>query len=155
MKQESIHPPNSNTFSVSFQQKSAGLSLVITSSAALYFIARVWPMRSAALTTGTLPAGYGSLVLITLALIIIAQIVLQTVLAIGAGSTETATATEQMAALKAKRNAYFVLVASMVAVVATIFIETMTLFDTANLAILGLTLAEIVQIASQLLYGRQ
>ena len=60
-----------------------------------------------------------------------------------------------MAALKAKRNAYFVLVASMVAVVATIFIETMTLFDTANLAILGLTLAEIVQIASQLLYGRQ
>ena len=155
MKQESIHPPNSNTFNASFQQKSAGLSLAITSSAAMYFVARAWPMRSAALTTDTLPAGYGSLVLITLALIIIAQIVLQTVLAIGAGSAETATATEQMAALKAKRNAYFVLAASMVAIVATIFIETMTLFDTANLAILGLTLAEIVQIASQLLYGRQ
>ncbi|MGB7874994.1 MAG: hypothetical protein WBL25_11475 [Anaerolineales bacterium] len=155
MKQESIHPPNSNTFSVSFQQKSAGLSLVITSSAALYFIVRVLPMRSAALTTGTLPAGYGSLVLITLALIIIAQIVLQTVLAIGAGSAETATAAEQIAALKARGNAYFVLVAGMVAAIASIFVETLTLFDTANLAILDLALAEIVLLASQLLYGRQ
>lgn len=155
MKQESIHPPNSNAFNASFQLKSAGLSLVITSSAALYFIARVWPMRSAALTTGNLPAGYGNLVLITLALIIIAQIVLQTVLAIGAGSAETATATEQMVALKARRNAYFVLAASMVTVIASIFIETLSLFDTANLAILGLALAEIVQIVSQLLYGRK
>ncbi len=155
MKQEEIHPPNSTAFNASFQQKSAGMSLVIISSAALYFVARVWPMRSAAMISGTLPAGYGSLVLITLALIIVAQIVLQTVLAIGTGSIETATAVEQIAALRARRNAYFVLVASMLAAVASIFIETLTLFDTANLAILGLALAEIVLLSSQLLYGRK
>ena len=55
----------------------------------------------------------------------------------------------------ARRNAYFVLAASMLAVIASIFIETLTYFDTANLAILGLVMAEIVQIAFQLLYGQQ
>ncbi len=38
MNQETIKRSNSNLKSISFQQKSAGLSLVITSSAPLYFI---------------------------------------------------------------------------------------------------------------------
>lgn len=155
MKQETVNRTNSSTLNASFHQKSMGLSLVITSSAALYFIANVWPMRSAALAGDTLPAGYGGVALITLVLMVVAQIVLQTVLVIGAGSAEPATAAEQAAALKARRNAYFVLVAGMLAAVASVFLEALTPFDTANLIILGLALAEIVKFASQLLYGRQ
>lgn len=155
MKQETINRASGSSFNASFQQKSAGLSLVITSSAALYFIANIWPMRSAALTSDAIPAGYGSVALITLALMVVSQIVLQTVLAIGAGSAAPATAPEKMAALKARRNAYFVLMVGTLASVGSIFLEALTPFDTANLAILGLALAEIVQFASQLFYGRQ
>jgi hypothetical protein len=155
MKQETMNRTHRNTFNASFQQKSTSLSLVITTSAAAYFVARAWPMRSAALVSDTIPAGYGGLVLTTLVLMVVAQIVLQTVLAIGAGSAEPATTAEQMAALKARRNGYFVLSAGMLTAVASIFVETMTTFDTASLAILGLALAEIVQLASQLFYGRQ
>ena len=155
MKQETNNHPNSNTLNATFRQKSAGLSLVITSSAALYFIARVWPMRSAAPASNTLPNGYGGVVLTTLALIIVTQIVLQTVLVIGAGSAAPANTAEQMAALKAWRNAYFVLSAGVLTVVASIFVPVLTLFGTASLAILGLVLAEIVQLASQLFYGQQ
>ena len=87
MKQETINRTNSNTFNASFQQKSTGLSLVITSSAAIYYFVNMWPMRPIDLANDVIPAGYGSLVLNTLALIIGIQIVLQIVLAIGAGST--------------------------------------------------------------------
>lgn len=155
MQQETMKRTDGNTFSPSFQQKSAGLSLVITGSAALYFIARAWPMRPAALAGDIIPAGYGGLVLTTLFLIIVAQIVLQTVLAVGAGSATPATAAAQVAALKARSNAYFVLVMGMLAAVASVFLNALTPFDTANLAILGLALAEIVKFASQLYFKRQ
>ena len=155
MKQETMNRVNGSSLSASFQQKSAGLSLVITSSAACYFIASIWPMRAAALSSDAIPAGYGSLALTTLALMVVAQIVLQTVLVIGAGSAAPATAPEKMAALKARRNAYFVLMVGMLATVGSIFVEALTPFDTASLAILGFALAEIVQFASQLFYGRQ
>lgn len=155
MNQETINRTNSNTFNASFSQKSTGLSLIITISAALYFIARLWPMRATALVSDTLPAGYGGLVLTTLTLLIVAQIVLQTVLVIGAGSAGAATAVEQVAALKARRNAYYVLMVTILSVVASVFVTALTPFDTANLAIMGFALAEIVQMASQLFYGRQ
>ena len=85
MKQETFKQTNHNTLNASFHQKSAGLSLVIISSAALYFVARAWPMRSAALSSNTLPVGYGGLVLTTLLLIIVGQIVLQARLLKGDG----------------------------------------------------------------------
>lgn len=155
MNQKTMNRTNNSTINASFQQKSIGLSLVITSSAVLYFIANVWPMRSAALAGDGIPAGYGGAALITLVMIVVAQIVLQTVLVIGAGSAEPATAVEQTAALKAKRNAYFVLVAGLLAAIGSTFLEALTPFDTATLAIVGLALAEIVKFASQLVYGRQ
>ncbi|MCB9133358.1 MAG: hypothetical protein H6647_20745 [Anaerolineales bacterium] len=142
------------TLNVTFQQKSTGLSLVIVLSAMLYYVVNMWPMRSTALATSTLPAGYGSLVLTTVALIVVAQIVLVTVLAIGAGSAAPPTEHEKMADLRAKRNAYFILVAGLMAAVVTVFLQELTPFCTANVAILAFAAAEIVRLASQLFYGR-
>ena len=96
MKQEIANRTENGLNNVSFQQKSTGLSLVITSSATLYFIARAWPMRATAVASDAIPAGYGGLVITTVILIIVAQIVLQTVLAIGQGNVEpTGTPTSQ------------------------------------------------------------
>lgn len=155
MKQETINQTNHNTFNASFHQKSAGLSLVIISSAALYFVARAWPMRPAALSSNTLPVGYGGLVLTTLLLIIVGQIVLQSVLAIGQWSISAARVGEKMAGLKARRHGYFVLAAGILAVIGSAFVEALTLFDTTSLAILSLILAVIVQQASLLFYTRR
>lgn len=155
MKQVTMNQTNTNTFNASFQQKSAGLSLVITSSAALYFIARVWPMRPAAVASDAIPAGYGGVVLTTLILIIVAQIVLQAVLAIGQGNVDSASTVEQAAALKARRNAYFVLTAAVLAAAGSVFVGALTPFDMANVIVVGLALAEIVKSASQLFYARR
>ena len=73
--QNIIVDPSENGLShISFQQKSTGLSLVITGGATLYFIARAWPMRSTAVAGDAIPAGYGGLVITTVILIIVAQI---------------------------------------------------------------------------------
>ena len=155
MKQEIANRTENNLNNVSFQQKSTGLSLVITSSATLYFITRAWPMRATAVATDAIPAGYGGLVITTVVLIIVAQIVLQTVLAIGQGNVESASVTDQSSARKASRNGYFVLTAGILAAIGSIFVEGLTIFDTVTIAILGLALAEIVQAASQLIYARR
>lgn len=155
MKQEIANRTENNLNNVSFQQKSTGLSLVITSSATLYFIARAWPMRATAVATDAIPAGYGSLVITTVILIIVAQIVLQTVLAIGQGNVESASVTDQSATRKASRNGYFVLTVGILAAIGSVFVEALTIFDTVTIAILGLALAEIVQAASRLIYARR
>ena len=155
MKQEIANRTENNLNNVSFQQKSTGLSLVITSSATLYFITRAWPMRATAVASDAIPAGYGGLVITTVVLIIVAQIVLQTVLAIGQGNVESASVTDQSSARKASRNGYFVLTAGTLAAIGSIFVEGLTIFDTVTIAILGLALAEIVQAASQLIYARR
>ncbi|MEZ4593596.1 MAG: hypothetical protein R3D55_20995 [Chloroflexota bacterium] len=155
MNQETIKRSNNSLNHISFQQKSSGLSLVITSSAALYFIARVWPMRPAAVASDAIPAGYGGVVFTTLLLIVVAQIVLQAVLAIGHGDVEAASVAEQAAGHKARRNAYFALTVAALAAVGSTFFQALTLFDTANVVVLGLALAEIVQSVSRLIYARR
>ena len=155
MKQEITNRTGNDLNNISFQQKSTGLSLVITSSATLYFVARAWPMRATAVATDAIPAGYGGLVITTVILIVVAQIVLQTVLTIGQGEVETADAVNQSATRKASRNGYFVLTAGILAAIGSVFVEALTIFDTANMAILGLALAEIVQAASHLIYARR
>ncbi|NKQ37813.1 MAG: hypothetical protein HF973_19655 [Chloroflexi bacterium] len=155
MKQEAMNQPKNDPRNISFQQKSAVLSLVITGSATAYYIANMWPMRPIALANDIIPEGYGNLLLTTLFLIIVAEIVLQIVLVIGAGSAPAATMREQNAALKARRNAYGVLAFGALAAIGSVFLEELTPFCTANLAFLGLAFAEIVKFASQLFYGRQ
>lgn len=112
-------------------------------------------MRPVAGATDAVPAGYLSLVAGTLALIVGAQIVLQIVLVIGAGSAPAATAAEKAAGLKAWRNAYFVLAAGVIAAAASFLLLEPGGFYTANIAILSLAAAEIVHLASQLVYGRR
>ncbi|MEM7344987.1 MAG: hypothetical protein AAF485_12155 [Chloroflexota bacterium] len=136
----------------SFRQKSAVLSLVIISSAAIYYIVNMWLMRPIALTSDTIPAGYGSLVLTTIVLIIVAQIVLQIVLVVGSGDIGATTPHQKSVALKAARNAYGVLAFGLFAAIGSVFLEELTPFCTANLAILGLFAAEITELSSQLIY---
>ena len=155
MKQEITNRTGNDLNNISFQQKSTGLSLVITSSATLYFVARAWPMRATAVATDAIPAGYGGLVITTVILIVVAQIVLQAVLAIGQGNVDAVSAAEQAAGHKARRNAYFVLAAGAVAAVGSTFVQALTLFDTANVVVLSLALAEIVQSVSRLIYARR
>lgn len=154
MTQETLNQPTSNV-NISFQQKSIGLSLVITSGATLYYVANVWPLWSADLATDTMSAGYGRLVLTTIGLIIITEIVLQTVLAMGAGSVPAVTEHQKAAAVKAKRNAYLALTIGMFAIVGSAFWYQATPFEMANLAIIFFAIAEIVKFASQLFYGRR
>jgi hypothetical protein len=154
MKQETLNRPDNALNNISFQQKSAALSLIITSSATVYYFANMWPMRPIALENDIIPAGYGNLLLTTLFLIIVAEIILQIVLVIGAGSAPAA-AHEKNAALKARRNAYGVLAFGALAAIGSVFLEELTPFCTANLAFLGLAFAEIVKFASQLFYARR
>ncbi len=153
MTQETIKHTK-NTVNATFQQKSAGLSLVIISSATIYYFVNMWPMRPIALANDVIPEGYGSLVLTTVAIIILAEIILQIVLAIGAGTTQATTAHEKTAVLKATRNAYAVLAFGVMAAIGSVFLQELTPFCTANLAILGFAFAEIVKFASQLFYAR-
>ena len=155
MKQEVTNHPENRMSNISFHQKSIGLSLVITSSAAMYYLANMLSMRETALASGILPVGYGSLVLTTIILFILAQIVLQIVLAFGSGSVPTATPHEKEAELKATRNAYGVLTFAMFVTIGSVVVEGLTPLTSANLAILGFTTAEIVRFTSQLIYARR
>jgi hypothetical protein len=155
MKQETTKHSNYTLSNISFQQKSTALTLIIISIVAMYYFANVWLMLPVALANQAIPAGFGSLVLTTLILMIVSEIVLQIVLVIGAGSAPAATETEQVAALKAKRNAYFVLTAGVLTAVGSVLLAEPNLFLTANLALLGLVFAEIVKFTSQLLYARR
>ena len=154
MKQETTNNWKAESFDASFQQKSAGISLVIAASAAAYYIARAWPMRPIALASGAIPEGYDALVLSTFGLVIVAEIVLQIVLMIGAGSAAKPTMHEQAGSLKASRNAFYVLAAGILAVVGLLFVD-FPAFCMANLAMVALLLAEVVKFASQLFYYRK
>ncbi len=153
--QETINQSENALRTISFQQKSTVLSLAITGSATAYYMATMWPMRPIALANDIIPAGYGSLLLTTMGLIIVAEIILQIVLVFGAGSAPAAVAHEKEAALKARRNAYGVLAFGALAAISSVFLEELTPFCTANLAFLGLAFAEIVKFASQLFYARR
>ncbi|MEZ4711256.1 MAG: hypothetical protein R3A44_28920 [Caldilineaceae bacterium] len=152
MKQKALNHPNNDLSSISFQQKSTALSLVITIGATVYYIANMWPMRPSILDNDAMPDGFGTLVIGTVALIIIAQIVLQSALAIWAGAAPAATAHEKLAALKATRNAYSLLTVGIFIVFGSVFFAELAPFYTANLAILSFAFAEIVKDASQLFY---
>jgi len=153
--QESINQTINTFNNISFQQKSAGLSLIITGSVAAYYVANMWPMRPIALANDIIPAGFGTLLLGTVGLIIVTQIVLQTVLVFGAGGAYAAADHEKDAAHKAARNGYAVLAAAVFAAVGTVFLQELTPFCTANIAIMGFFLAEIVKGVSRLIYARR
>jgi quinol-cytochrome oxidoreductase complex cytochrome b subunit len=120
----------------------------------MYFFANAWPMRKVSQDTPTIPDGFLSLVLITLGLVIVAEIVLQVVFVIGQGSAPSPTAQEQLASLKANRVPYGVLITGALAVVG-LYTFGFSAFYMANAAMLAMFLAEIIRFASQLSYARQ
>ena len=154
MSQEIRSQSEGNSIQASFQQKSAGVSLFIVGSSALYYFTQVWPMHAFALAGTPIPDGYAGLVLTTLGLIVIAEIVLQIVLVIGAGSAAKPTVREKESALKAMRNAYAVSLVGVLTIVGLQFVG-FSAFSLANLAMMSLLLAEITRFASQLSYSRQ
>jgi uncharacterized membrane protein len=153
--QEALNRNENSLSSISFQQKSSGLSLLITSSLAAYYVANMWPMRPIALANDIIPEGYGGLLLGTVGLVILLQIVLQTVLVFGAGGAAAPTLHEKTATRKASRIGYGVLTATIFAAVGTVFLDELTPFCTANIAILGFFLAEIVKGVAQLIFTRR
>jgi hypothetical protein len=155
MKQETLTQPKNDLNNISFQQKSTILSLIITGGATVYYVVNMWPMRPIALASDSIPAGFGSLVLTTIGLIIVAQIIMQAVLAFGSGSTPEATAHERLAALKATRIANGVMTIGIMAAVASIFFSELTAFCTANFAFLGLAFGTMFEYAAQLFYARK
>ncbi len=154
MTQEIVSQKEGQVIRASFQQKSAGVSLFIIGSTAIYYFTQAWPMRPIALAGTAIPDGYGSLVLTTMGLITLAQIVLQIVLVIGAGSASKPSLYDKEAALKATRNAYGVFAAGALAIIGLLFVD-FPAFCMANLAMITLLLAEVTKFASQLFYGRQ
>ena len=144
-----------NQLNATFHQKSTALSLIITTSTTAWYIANMWPMRPSALAADTIPAGFGSLLLSSVLVIIVAQIVLQIVLTIGSGSAPEATAHERHAEQKAQSHASYVLTIGVLAAVGTIFFEELTVFCTANIAILSLAFAQITKLALQIIYSRE
>ncbi|MEA4908975.1 MAG: hypothetical protein VB089_15235 [Anaerolineaceae bacterium] len=139
---------------LSFHQKSAAVSLFVISVAAIHYFVQVLPMRSVALAGTPIPEGYAALVLGTLGLVVLTQIGLQIVLVIGHGSAPKAGLQEQLAALKARRNAYMVMMVGVLAVLGLLFVN-FPAFCMANFAVLSLLLAEITHYASQLFYYRR
>lgn len=154
MTQETTSQQERETIKASFQQKSAGVSLLIIGVLAMYFFANAWPMRTVGQENPTIPDGFLSLVLITLGLVIVGEIVLQVVLVIGQGSAPEPTTQEQLASLKANRVPYGVLITGALAVV-SLYAFGFSPFYMANAAMLALFLAEIIRFASQLFSTRQ
>lgn len=139
---------------LTFQQKSTVVSLIITLFATVYYFTNAWQLQPIAEASGTIPDGFGSLILNTVLVITISQIVLQIVLAFGSGSAPTKTAHEVQASLKAQRNAYFVLIFTIFVSIAS-FWGDIILFYSVDLLIIGFVLSEVVKHASQLFYARK
>lgn len=154
MTQEVINRSNNDLAQMSFHQKSTLLSLLITITAAIYYVAYAWQFQPAAELTGTIPVGFGSLIIKTAVVITLTQIVLQIVLAFGSGSAPAKTANEAAAELKAQRNSYFVLVFTLLVGITSFWINSI-LFYPVNLLIIGFIVSEIVKLASELFYGRK
>ena len=151
MKEETMSTPGHGTFNASFQQKSDGVSLVAINTIAIYYFVKAYELAQSG---QAMPEGFGQLALTALILIVVLEIVLQTVLTIGAGGSQAPTGRDQQAALLAGRNAYGVLATGLLAVFASAFFHS-TPFVMANLALLFFVLAKITKFASRLVYYRR
>lgn len=145
---------------MSFRQKSAGISLFLIGSSAIYYGVKVAQMMQTtellgrAETPQPMPTGFIPLVISIVVTLVIVEIVLQAVLAIWEGRVAKATAQDKAVALKATRNSYYLLVAGVMAVIASFFLG-MSQFFTVNLLLSSFVLAEIIGFVSQLVYYRQ
>ena len=101
-----------------------------------------------------LPDGAISLAITALILMIVAEVVLQIVLFIGAGKIEVRTARDDVVSARSARKAYLVLSAGVLITFSAMFAR-LSLFEMGNLLLLAFLLAEIVKFGSQLVYYRR
>lgn len=139
----------------SFYQLSTGLSLIITGVVTLYFAIDVGSLWSGAIANNVIPAGYGRLVLTTIVILVVTQIILQTVLSIGAGGVAPLTSHEKLATQKATQISYTLLALILFVAIGSLLQAEPVLFFTVNLLILGFVLAEMVKYSAQLIYVRR
>ncbi len=149
MTQKILENNQSQTFTASFQQKSTGVSLVIVTVVAINYFVRAYELAQSG---AAIPVGAGSLALTTIIFISIVAAVLQTVLVIGAGGVDNEPV-PNVVTHKANRNGYVVLVVGVLITFSTLF-SNVTLYMMANVALLSFVIAEIVRLASQLVYWR-
>lgn len=151
MNQETIPTPNNETLNASIQQKSNGISLVVINTIAIYYFVNAYELAQ---NGQAMLEGFGRLALTALVLIIVAEIVLQTVLANDAGRAEGPTRRDQRVALLAGRNGYGVMATGLLAVFGSALLGS-TPFVMANIALLSFVLAEVTRFVSQLIYHRR
>lgn len=131
-----------------FRAKSAGVSLVVVFIVGMYYFANALPLFP---SPEAVPEGAISLFITTIALIIVAEIVLQIVLFIGAGQIEDRTRRDDTITALASRNAYLVLTLGVFATFGSIF-AGFTPFAVGSVLLLAFLLAEVVKFASQVLH---
>ncbi len=139
----------------SFYQKSAGVSLVLLLATSIYTALRLVAMAGepATLQAGAaLPTGFGTLVAGIVLFIVVMEIVLQALLAIGSGGADTRSDHENAATLRAHRPAYLVLFTGMLIALASLFLST-TFFAVGAPLLMALLAAETVKAAGQLYYS--
>jgi hypothetical protein len=151
MQQKTMNQRDRAKVGGSFREKSAGISLVVIAVIAIYYGVNLYELFQAGVSQ---PTGIWQLALGTLILIIVVEAVLQIVLVIGAGHVSAITQRDQDVALKAKRNAYTLLVVGVLATFGSLFFGATSLVM-AHLALLAFVLAELTKYASQLVYYRQ
>lgn len=149
MNQDSLLHKNEQTFTASFQQKSTAVSLVVIAIVAMNYFVRAYELAQ---TGADVPAGALGLVIGTAVFITVVEIVLQIVLVIGAGGAEKARSST--ATIRAAQNAYYAVIVGIFATVGSLF-WGVTPFVMANIALLSFVVAELVRLASQLIYWRK
>lgn len=148
-----VTDPAAPLVSASFRAKSAAVSLVLTLVFAAYYAANAVGLGSGD-PAGPVPAGAGTLAIVTLILFVVLQIVLQTVLAIGAGRVEAFADADRHAAAQGRRAAYPVLLVGALATFGAAFVGAGP-FCLANLALAGFVAGEVVRMAAELLAYRR
>ena len=137
----------------SFRAKSAGVSLVLTFAVGAYYVANAVGMGALVGPGTPVPDGAAVLAFTTLGLFVLLQIVLQAVLAIGAGPVAVLGAADRRSAAAGRRAAYPVLVVGALATFAAAFLGASP-FGLANLALVGFVIAELVRFTGELVAYR-
>jgi hypothetical protein len=152
MATDTTHPP-SPFANASFRAKSTGVSLVLTFAVGAYYVANAIGLGALVGPGTPVPDEATTLAFATLGLFVFLQIVLQAVLAIGAGPVAALAAADRRAAATGRRAAYPVLVAGALATFAAAFLGASP-FGLANLALVGFVVAELVRFTGELLAYR-
>jgi hypothetical protein len=150
-QQQTMNRNNNQQLNAPFRAKSAGVSLFAILIIGTYYIANLLSLLS---SDNPVTGDSLNLILTTIVLIIIVEIVLQTVLFIGAGRIEARSERDKIAAAYSSSNAYVVLTMGAFVTVAVMFAD-FTPLKMGNVLVVAFLMAEIVKFASRIVYYRR